>query len=302
VKRSERNQTEHRVTVAVIGAQKAGTTSLLTLLGTHPQVLAHSADMEFTYFLNDRVYSRGYKAALERWYHIRAPEDVAGKILLAKNVGLSTWEPAIARLADHNPDVHLVMSLRHPVDRAYSAYWWARRVGREPLSSFEEAIAAEPGRLRENAYRWRQCAYLRNGQYASQLRTVFKYFRADQLRLFVFRDLVADMVSIANDILQPFGLHPIAGPATRANAASRVRSQPLAAVTRSDSLLPRTAGRFVPRTLKKRVGQVLRRINTQEFDPPSLDPDLRGRLLDHFRPHNAELSQMIDIVPEEWNV
>jgi lipopolysaccharide transport system ATP-binding protein len=85
------------------------------------------------------------------------------------------------------PQVKLIALLRNPVDRAYSQYQMNFRKDIEPLS-FEDAIAAEPERLRARSdwsdAGWRAAghvSYLTRGHYAEQLQRWFDHFSREQV-------------------------------------------------------------------------------------------------------------------------
>ena len=94
---------------------------------------------------------------------------------------------AAQRLAREVPDVRIIVSLRDPVERAYSHYKERVRHGAEPLS-FEEALEAEPGRLngeaerivRDPSYRSKaheDHSYLAQGRYLDMLPRWFAFSR-----------------------------------------------------------------------------------------------------------------------------
>ena len=105
-----------KVDLMIIGAQKAGTTSLKNYLGEHPQILTHG-QIEMSYFVNDVEYKAGHATGIEPYFSEAA---TIGKCIVGKNVAISLHEEAVARLVKHNPDCKIVFVMREPVSRAYS--------------------------------------------------------------------------------------------------------------------------------------------------------------------------------------
>ena len=146
-------ETATSIQLMIVGAQKSGTSSLLRYLEQHPDMHTHPQP-EMTFFLQDREYSRGYEWAFAKYFAGESDrDDIANKQLIAKNVMVMHSPEVMQRIYEHNPDIHLVVLLREPVARAYSAYWWARRRGWENIKTYEEALAAEEDRLNENWFK-----------------------------------------------------------------------------------------------------------------------------------------------------
>ena len=131
----------------VIGSQKAGTTSIYHVLKAHPQIFQPERK-EINYFFHEEEYAKG-----ENWYRQyfeNIPEGV--KALGEATPGYIVHPEAPARIHRLLPDAKLILTVRHPVNRAYSQYWDNRRSLSE-YRSFEEVveIALEanyaPGRL-----------------------------------------------------------------------------------------------------------------------------------------------------------
>jgi hypothetical protein len=188
----------------VIGAQKAGTTSLYAYLVAHPDICA-AGRKEVHYF--DLNHERG-----PGWYRSMFPLRAA-----ARARALRTGRPQLTgeaspyylfhplapeRAAALVPDAKLVVLLRDPVERAWSHYRHEVRAGREPLS-FADALDAEPERLAGTveAIRagappsvWenhRRYSYVARGRYAEQLRAWLAVFEREQLLVLRAEDLFA---------------------------------------------------------------------------------------------------------------
>jgi Sulfotransferase domain len=166
----------------IIGAQRAGTTSLHRYLIQHPGVRTTLRTKGVHFF--DTAYGRGMS-----WYASRFPTKLTAWYVARRHgVELRTGEaspyylfhPLVPdRVAEHLPRVKLIALLRDPVQRAYSHYQHEVARGFETLP-FEEAIEAEPARLAGEAERMaadpgyrsfehQHHSYLARGCYAEQL-------------------------------------------------------------------------------------------------------------------------------------
>jgi hypothetical protein len=194
----------------VIGAKRSGTTSLWNWLLGHPGVLPLFPAVQQIksphYF--DINWTQG-----ERWYRshfateraFRRAERVLGRPpAVGEASPYYVFHPAAPeRVAATTPDVKLVLLLRDPVRRAHSNFWERRGSGAEPLTSFREAIDAEPERLRGEeerllsdpgyySFHHDNHSYLARGRYVEQLERWLRHFPREQLLIERAEDLFRD--------------------------------------------------------------------------------------------------------------
>jgi hypothetical protein len=113
------------------------------------------------------------------------------------------------RMAAALPDARFVAILREPVSRAYSHYWHSRRLGVEPLETFEAAVAAEPARLATgDRAELNRHSYLARGRYLDQLRPLAEAVGRDRLHVLLFEDLLRDRVPTVAAVFGFLGVDP----------------------------------------------------------------------------------------------
>lgn len=281
------------------GAQKAGTTSLVNYLAQHPRLCVHNG-RELTYFVNDEEYARGFDAvAVERYAHADADQ-----LLIAKSAGVLDLPEAVDRLKRHNPDVKLVFLLRHPVDRAYSAYWFARQMGWEDIDRFEDALEAGADRFSQGDWvRRRNTAYLERGLYAKHLREVYARFDPQQVRVFLVEDLKADAAGLCRQVFEFLGVDADFVPdvTRRSNTAAAPRWAGVSRLMARERGWKRLARAVLPRSVGKQVKHTLRAWNAAPFTPPPMDPQTRRRLIAYFAQPNAELADLLGRDLHHWD-
>jgi hypothetical protein len=208
----------------IIGAQRAGTTSLFDYLSRHPDVAAPSGGEESVawpkelHFFDEKSW-RGLD-----WYRSFFPTAVARRVARLRGGDLVAGEatpfylfhPFVPeRVAATLPDVRLIALLRDPTERAYSHYQLMRRKGWEDLS-FPEALAAEPERLAgeepflaDPHYRnhhHRHHSYVARGLYAEQLERWLAHFPREQLLVLRAEDFLAHPAEVYAEVLGFLGL------------------------------------------------------------------------------------------------
>ena len=212
-------------------------------LARHPDVVA-PLGKELQYFSTQ--HHRG-----EAWYRAHFPTERSMQRRRGSSHPAVAFEaspyylfhPHAARNAAATvPGAKLIALLRDPVERAYSHYEHTRQRGLEPLS-FEDAVAAEPGRLAVEVERMRADpgyesrahrihSYVSRGRYASQLEEWFRHFPRPQALVLRSEDLFVDPAGTYGTVLDFLGLPRFALPDYRAYTR-RAPGPPMAPATRA---------------------------------------------------------------------
>jgi Sulfotransferase domain len=255
----------------VIGAAKCGTTSLFDWICLHPLVARPSTNgrprKELLFF--DYNFHRGAD-----WYRMHFPlererqefEREHGRPFLTGEATASYltghWVPG--RVRQVAPDVKLIVTLRNPIDRAYSAFQMSRRERLEECESFEDAIALEPERLAGELERARSdprynpplppplgyWSYLHRSRYADHVERWLEVFPREQILFLEFEDLAADPQGALDRVHAFLGLPPYRG-------------------------------------------SELRKLNAATYT--EMNPRTRTELVEHFRPYNQRLRELTGI-------
>lgn len=196
----------------IIGAQKAGTTSLYNYLIQHPQV-EKAIEKEVHYF--DLNYYKPFE-----WY-LQCFPGLGGnkKNITGEASPYYIFHPTCAvRIKEKLPKVKLIIILRNPVDRAYSHYHHAVRNLGETLA-FEEAIEMEEARLAGEleklerdpfycSYNYQHYSYLSRGIYVDQLKNWYDLFPAKQILLLKYEELFSNPSDYMNKVSEFLKISP----------------------------------------------------------------------------------------------
>jgi len=287
-----------QIQLMIVGAQKAGTSSLIRYVGEHPNICIPIRP-EMNYFTRDDQYILGYKKIFPIFFKSLKNQS---SIVMAKQASLMYLPKCVKRLRDHNQEMHLVALLRNPIDRAYSAFWFFRRVGREVIRSFEEALEAEQDRLKENFHKWHHCAYLDRGIYFKQILTLYDYFPRENVHISLFDDFKKNPSEVCQSIFGLFDLpNFIINVGTHYNKASIARSEKVAHFMASKNPIKKFVRHFMPDKTAFYINNYLRRLNRKKLEPPKMRYDTRKRLLEYFSPYNKELSKLLNRDLSHWN-
>ena len=196
----------------IVGAQKSGTTFLLSALSESDNLLP-SALKEIHYF--DINYKKG-----EDWYcsffpsrnaMIARQKKVSAKVITGEASPFYMYYPYAAKRAHtFSPGLKIIAVLRDPVERAISHYYHSKAWGFESLS-IDEAFAAEESRLARDKERmlndreylglsFGNHSYVDRGHYARQLKQWEKYFSREQMLILDSRALFKDTQKVLNEV------------------------------------------------------------------------------------------------------
>jgi hypothetical protein len=283
----------------VIGATKAGTTSLNAYLTQHPQVFM-PAFKELGFFQIDDEYAQGFGYLARRHYaqaeRFAARGDATPTYLYNEFVAeriQRTLPPASHRF---------IVLLRDPVRRAYSAYLHMVRLRLE-RETFEDALALEDRRVRGDVHRSYSHAYLTAGRYDHFLGPWYERFGASAFLPMVSEELRDDPTGTLRKIAaflqidRDFDFDT----AARLNAAGDVRFGILPALWRAPEPVKRVLNRAIPYRVRGRLQEVVAGWDTKAAEYQEMDPHTARRLREFFAPDVARLERRIGRTLEKWS-
>ena len=244
----------------ILGAQRSGTTSLFDHLTHHPDVLApHRKEIHFY----DLHYRRGLG-----WYRANFPAKRAighGRVTGEATPNYLVHPDVPGRLAEVTPEAKLIAMLRHPVERAHSAWRLRTMEGRE-TTTFEQAVEKEqadpiPAGFgdyhddRQGVGDALRFLYLAKSRYAEQIERWLTHFPLDRFLFIRSEDLFSDPGPVLDEVWRFIGVRPWDGASFPA-------------------------------------------IN--QATPADIDPELRARLEAYFAPYNRDLERLIGR-PFNWD-
>lgn len=288
----------HPVDILIGGVQKAATSSLLRYMSEHPDVISNPVK-EFTYFILEEEWKQGYPKQYE--LHFGQNYDPKKKVL-AKSAGIIYFEHSMKHLKEHNPDAKLIIVFRNPVDRAYSAYWFACLQGHETIKTFEEAINSPITRT-DNVLTRGIIDYKGRGHYAEQLEMLYTYFDKKNVLVLLQEDLQKDMQGVIKNIFQFSGLDDSFTPdlGKKYRESARSKSQLLSNYLSGNNIFKKIVKRIFPSKVLTSARLKLRDMNSENFTPPKMNPEIRKELVAHYKPYNEALSKLIGRDLSSWN-
>jgi hypothetical protein len=287
-------------TFLVIGAAKSGTTSLYRYLEQHPDVFM-SPVKETLFFAPDcrRPGPDGTARGVATLAEYEALFAAAGA---CRAIGEASPEYLFSPLAPERikglvPDARLIALLRHPAERAYSAYLHLVRDGVEPLTDFRQALAAEPARRAEG--RDALWLYTAVSHYHEQLCRYFEHFPREQVQVHLYDDFAADPAAVVHRVFEFIGVDPRfeADTSLRFNPGGIPRSKLVHRAIGTDSRLRRALLNRLPEKFGFSV--IVNAIN-RNLDKPELPAEARAELVASFADEVSRLEQLLGRDLSNW--
>jgi len=234
-----------KVNTLIIGAQKAGTTSLYEYMRQHPAI-HFSKVKEVTFFVKDQYYSKG-----EDYYHSFFDLKSKAPIKASAYVHMLPCAKCPARVKAYNKDMKFIVLLREPWERAYSSFRYAIKNGWEKEAiDLADSVRFEKMRLESEEY---DLTYLSNGKYYEHLSNWMRQF--DQEKFFIATN---EELQINPDLLLKRLCEFLAidssfefDTQTRYNQSATIKSELLQRLllTKDSKIIPKI-GRLLPSTLR----------------------------------------------------
>lgn len=266
-------------TFLVVGAMKAGTTSLHRYLDRHPDVFM-SKTKQLDFFVAEREWRRGID-----WY--RAQFSAAGS---AKAVGETSpqysKDPIFAgvppRVCEVLPDVRIVYLLRHPVERIRSQH-------RHALAEWSDAPLVD-------ALRSSRREYVVPSRYGHQLSLWLEHIPRERVHVLTTEALSEDPVGVLGGLFEFLQVGPTASTELvreRHNVAGGHRRLPAPVQRVRSTDWYRGMRHRVPRPVRHLAWRVSSRARPIDEDLARLPPELEADLVAELTPDLELLRELL---------
>ncbi|WP_102227030.1 sulfotransferase domain-containing protein [Acidimangrovimonas sediminis] len=250
----------------IIGAAKAGTTSLHHYFDAHPGI--HMSKVKETRYFSaiGLPPSRWLNGHGRLFFDIPQKAEAYCAMFSGAAPGALLGEAcpdylassiASNAIAETLPDVKLIAILRHPVERAYSNWSYRAGLGTED-GTFGQAIEEDLSGQRDT---WISGRIVHEGFYHAHLTRYLAHFPVEHLKVVLYEDLVTDGATLVSELFRFLGVDP------KVQTDTDTVHNP-----RSSQIVSRRPGR-----LAARLGSVTKLRRLASHLPPGLKDRLRGR-------------------------
>ena len=282
-----------KIDLMIVGAQKAGTTSLNNYLSEHPQILGHaSIQKEFAYFRDDSIFEKGFDLEFNKAFEKK--EISEDSKIVAKNVAIYNNEESIKRLCEHNKDCKIVFIVREPVSRTYSSYsmevfngWMDRK-----FEDLKEVIINN--QINDSMYKY----FIEPSLYANHIKLIYKYFSKNQVRIYSFNEFKSNPEKVCSDIYEWLDVSSGYVPSieTTHNATKQPKSKFFAklilSMRKKDNVLKKIVKTILPYSMFSKMGSFIVESNKSNKNVEKVSDEMKEFLSNYFEPYNKEFNEL----------
>ena len=295
--------TEIKPNFLIVGAAKAGTTALYYYLKQHKDIgLSHLKEPKYFSSFNlsfphngvgdgsvDKYAIRDWEEYLELFKDFKSHKRI-GEVSPDYLFYHKQTAPFIKRKLGNIP---IIIILRNPVKRAFSAYSYLKRDNREKRT-FKDALTNEKSRKNKNwDFIW---SYKEGGLYAEQIATYKAVFT--DVKVVCFEDLVKNSLKETNEIAEFLGLHKLTNLISSKHNASGVPNNYLTRfILRRDNKISTSFREFLKNMIPRII---LEKIAIKTLDKIEIKKEDEEYLKNYFKGDIEKLEKLIDRDLSNW--
>ncbi|HKV56206.1 MAG TPA: sulfotransferase [Candidatus Binataceae bacterium] len=277
----------------LVGAAKAGTTSLYAYLSQHPDVFFPAVkEPHFFTQVRPSADQRFFiEAITKRSAYLRLFAGARGHAVIGDASPSYLWhEEAPVRIRETVPHARIAMILRDPLERAYSHYLMDYREGVQHRTFYDALVEdmRRPDRGWGVSY-----LYYELGLYSEQVRRYLDTFRPERVKIMLFDEFRSDVKAALGDISRFLGLDPAplesVDTSTTYNSYAAPRNQWMRRLAGAkfsrmigQTIVPRSVGAFI-----------FQRMFLKNAQKPPLDGRARDLLCSLYEPDLDRLERLL---------
>ncbi len=291
----------------IVGAAKSGTTSLYYYLMQHPNIYMPKQIKETNFLCKwERESYAGYKTSfipteinsIDEYHQLFHQADKQHKAIgEASNAYLYFNHLTIPRMLEVlGKDIKIIISLRNPVERAYSNYLHTIRDNIE-TGTFEDALQAES--WRKNNHWWWGYLHTDVGFYADQVQAYIDVFGKEQVFTFLYDDLENTPLVVLKKLFRFLEIDEQFKPnmSTKYNATGVPKNKWIHQFLSNKNFAKSLLRPFVSQGIRVKLNHNLLNWN---LDKPQIKPTTRRSLIELYRADTARLQQLIGRDLSHW--
>ena len=273
----------------IVGAPKSGTTNISYYLIQHTQVFMPE-NLEPYYFARLDIpqnYEREIISDEKKYLDLFKNTKSCRAIGESSPVYLYCPHSAL-EIKNRFPNSKIIISLRNPIEIAYSEYFSLKFMGFDKNRSFNELLDSSKEQLDQNEFHID--SLLEAGFYSKHIKRFQKIFSKNQIKIIIFEEYVKNTIPTINSILSFLDIDKSIAFKTAPKGAYKVPRNFASQKLMNNSTFRKTAKFIIPTVARQKIGE---RFLVKESSRPVLKQNERQRLKEIYQDDVENLAKLL---------
>ena len=291
----------------IVGAAKSGTSSLHNYLNQHPDIFMPSYTQNgmkvkeprflITKLVKERLHNGVWD--FDSYCELFKNSDAYSLVGESTVLYLYYYDEAIKNIKKYlGSNVKIVIMLRNPIERAYSAYNFLKRKGIREQLSFEQALENEFLRMK-NPNETPMIFYKKMGLYFDSVKAYLDNFK--DVHIIFYDDFSANTEKSVSDTISFLGAsaQPLIDTKKRYNVGGKSwRFNWIRSLFLEENAFKKVTKYILPKSFRKSVAKVLISIFTRRAI--KMQESTRRSLINYYREDVSNLSELLGKDLKHW--
>jgi len=273
----------------IVGAPKSGTTNISYYLIQHTQVFMPE-NLEPYYFARLDIpqnYEREIISDEKKYLNLFKNAKNCKAIGESSPVYLYCPHSAL-EIKNRFPNSKIIISLRNPIEIAYSEYFSLKFMGFDKNRSFNELLDSSKEQLDQNEFHIDNL--LEAGFYSKHIKRFQKIFSKNQIKIIIFEEYIKNTIPTINSILSFLDIDKSIAFKTAPKGAYKVPRNFASQKLMNNSTFRKTAKFIIPTVARQKIGE---RFLVKESSRPVLKQNERQRLKEIYQDDVENLAKLL---------
>lgn len=275
----------------IIGVQKAATTTIYEWLSQHPEVYGNPSMKEYNFFNNKENLGLGLN-----WFEKSFAGYTNEKVCLHGYVKyIDDTENLVKEVHKYNGECKFIISLRSPVERAYSGYWEGKKTARLESNSFYDEVVSRKdlnGELHINS----SSLCISDSFYSKKIKKLLGIVKIENVKFINYHQLLNDPKKTVSEVFAFLDVDNTFEPnMVKSNESGVARSyfiQKLFQKLKAPIFLKKYLSGSLLSNIKTFL---IRKVNVKRAQYPKMDTELKVALDEYFKQELDEIKMLTGI-------
>ena len=274
----------------IVGGSKCGTTNISYYLDSHPEVFVSKLNEPY-YFCKWDLSNNFKRESMIRdeVKYLELFKDVKTEKVIGEATPSYLHSPNSAyKIKERFPDSKIIISIRNPIERAYSGYFSNEFMRKDNLS-FKEMIDSHKKLIDENEF------YIYNilepGFFSKHIKRFQDNFTSDKIKVIVFEDYIKNTEKSIESILEFLELDTDFEFKEQPKRGYRIPKNKISKLTLENKTIRKLSTFFIPTVTRQQIGE---RFMLKETEKPVMNLEERNYLKEIYKDDVKELEILLD--------